>query len=157
MAMATLRFGSPHRGCSLLLEEGAEKSPVEGEHSLGMGPLLGLLEVVLLGAEGSQHLHRVHLTRELLHRLLPARRRLCYDQEGQDGDPVHTRMDKGVSHPNTGWLLGHTGLVRRTLCWVVQTPCPGSLPQALSFPPDSEAMGDGVMLEGQKEQSLGQD
>lgn len=72
--MGMLRFGSHHRGRSLLLEEGAEKSPVKREHGLGIGPLLGLLEVILLGAEGPQHLHRVRLARELLHGLLPARR-----------------------------------------------------------------------------------
>lgn len=33
---------------SLLLQERGEEPPVEGKHGLGMGPLLGLLEVVLL-------------------------------------------------------------------------------------------------------------
>lgn len=61
----------------------------------------------------------------------------------------------GESHPHARWLLG--GLSAGTPCWAVQPPASGHppLPRSLDFPPVSEAMGEGMTLEGKGEQSLG--
>lgn len=61
----------------------------------------------------------------------------------------------GASRPRARWLLGSLSV--GTPCWAVQAPASGHppLPQSLDFPPVSEAMGEGMTLEGKGEQSLG--
>lgn len=126
-----------HR-CSLLLEEGAEESPVKGQHGLRVEPLLGLLEVVLLGAESPQHFHWVRLARELLHSLFPARRPALLGL-GRVGWGPSSLMDNGVISLRWGcWGTQGPSVVPMVCVWC-RTLCP--LPQGLELPPASEAVG----------------
>lgn len=129
-----------HRG-SLLLQEGAEKSPVEGQHGLGMGPLLGLLEVILLGAESPQHLHRLRLPCEFLHGLLPARAKAPLGWWGWDGDPARHWDSEG--HGLRLGALWACGTLPSLGVW--SSHCP------------TKPRGEGVMLEGKREQVWGQE
>lgn len=90
--------------------------------------------------------------------------RLCCDHRGQDGDPpphwdpsTHRDRQWGSHIPMPGGCWGTRGLTVGAPCWAVQDLMSRHppLPRGLDFPPASEATGEGVMLDGKGEQSLG--
>lgn len=67
---------------------GSEESPLQGQHGVWRESLLGLLELVLLPAQGPQHLHGVSFPRELLHSFLPEMR----EEESPRRQKIHQKL-----------------------------------------------------------------